>query len=659
MSIVNMQRVAIIGLDTEKEKLMSQLMDFGAVEFTDQSDKFEEEIWRRAVVQDENQDAVTALEGKINHAEQALEVFEKYNTGKNPLFKTRRAIAEAKAADAYANLDKAHANVDKILSLNEKLHRATDQLNKLETDRLSLLPWMGYDLPLEVQTTQSCGLHLGVLPVVCDTAAIASELETKTSSLSFKHIGSDKDLHYVAFIVTKDVEEEVLATLKQKGFAETTFKDFEGTVKENLQQIQQESKELQAEFAGIEAEIAANSNLKEPIEEYFDLLNIQADKEKIKTKLLKTKRTFFIEGWIPEGCVTGAQTILDENQCYYMFRKPEDGEEVPVIINNSDFFTPFEAITEMYSLPDYRGFDPTSIFAAFYAIFFGMMLSDAGYGIVMAVACFVVLKKFDLEGTMYKMVKLFFYCGISTTFWGAMFGGWFGDFVQVFTGTILGNEIEINPIWFNPIEDPMTLLIFSIALGVIHVFLGMGIRAYMQIKAGNWFDAICDEGFWYVTILGLLAWLGGSSIADGLTTIGMWMTIIGALGLLLTGGRHNKGIGKVTGGLGTIYNITSYLSDILSYARLLALGLATGVIAQVVNTMGSMAGGGVVGAIVLLIAFVVGHTLNLAINALGAFIHSSRLQYIEFFGKFYEDGGEPFKPFRRNTKYIKFTENER
>ena len=204
----------------------------------------------------------------------------------------------------------------------------------------------------------------------------------------------------------------------------------------------------------------------------------------------------------------------------------------------------------------------------------------------------------------------------------------------------------------------MKLLIFSLALGVVHLFIGMGIKAYMQIKEGKWFDAVCDEGFWYMVIVGLLAWLGGASISPALPQIGKWMTIIGAAGLLLTGGRHNKGIGKITGGLSNIYNITSYMSDILSYARLLALGLATGVIAQVVNTMGSLFGGGAAGLIALLVIFVFGHALNIAINALGAFIHASRLQYVEFFGKFYEDGGEPFNPFRKKTKYIKIEQEE-
>ena len=255
----------------------------------------------------------------------------------------------------------------------------------------------------------------------------------------------------------------------------------------------------------------------------------------------------------------------------------------------------------------------------------------------------------------YRMIKMFMYCGVSTVFWGALFGGWFGDFFQVAAKTIFNKEITINPIWFNPIEDPTRLLIWSLVFGVIHLFLGMGIKAAMLIKRGQLIDAVCDIFSWYLVILGAAMWLAGGSLSAALVKPGMYMAIAGALILLLTGGRNNKGIGKVTGGLSALYNITSYISDILSYSRLLALGLATGVIATVVNTMGSLMGGGVAGTIVLLVVFVIGHTFNLAINALGAFVHSSRLQYIEFFGKFYEDGGEEFDPFRKNTKYVRLT----
>lgn len=650
-----MQRIAVIGMDGCKKQLLSRLMDFGAVELTEQSSKLTEEVWKNNTRIEENREEITRLEGKINQAVMALETIEKHGGLKSPLFATRRSVAKAQAESAAADLGSYEQKAEFILKLDDRITELNEEMNKLNQDEAALLPWSNYDVPLECTGTRTTKIDTGVLPAGSDLDSLGKELD-QLNQVIFSPVGSDRDLYYVAVISDNQIHDDVLAILKQSGFSQMSFKDFKGTVRENLIRIQGERDVLKVELEKAADEVAANAGLKPDIEMYHDILTVSLDKQKIERKLLKTKRTFFIEGWIPARCMKQAEEILDENQCCYSFRDPQEDEEVPVALDNKSFFVPFESITEMYSLPDYKGFDPTSIFALFYAIFFGMMLSDAGYGIVMAAGCFIALKKYDLEGNTYKMIKLFFYCGISTTFWGAMFGGWFGDFVQVFSRTILGKEIAVNPIWFNPIEDPMTLLIFSLGLGVIHIFIGMGIKAYMQIKDGHLFDAICDEGFWYLTILGLIGWLAGSSFGAAVVTIGKWMAIVGVAGLLLTGGRDKKGFGKVIGGLGSVYNITSYLSDILSYARLLALGLATGVIAQVVNTMGAMGGGGVKGCIILLIAFVLGHTLNLAINALGAFIHASRLQYIEFFGKFYEDGGEPFDPFRKKTKYIKIAD---
>ena len=653
MSIIKMQRVAVIGLDTEKEKLMNQLMDFGAVELTDQSGKLSEEIWAGSTSIDEDREKAAAIEGKLNRAEQALEVIEKYGDIRHPLFKTRRSVKKSQMGRILEEEKTNEKNVDYLLEMNERIHSLNEKLNKLNQDKASLNPWVNYDPPLELTGTDTTVIFTGVLPAGTDTEKLGALLEEEIETVLFKVVGSDKDMFYTAVLTPEERQDDVLALLKQSGFSLVTFKDMKGTVTENLERIEGEKDVLENEIKKTASEIGAAAGMKDGIEEYSDILTIGLDKERIRAKLLKTRKTFFIEGWVPERCVSDVSAILDENGCYYTFREPLEDEEVPVLLENRSMVVPFEAVTEMYSLPAYRGFDPTSIFALFYAVFFGMMLSDAGYGILMAVGCWAALKKFDLEGMTYKMVKLLFYCGISTTVWGALFGGWFGDIVPVFTRTFLEKEVAVSPLWFNPLDDPMKLLILSLALGVIHLFIGMGIKAYMQIREGHWFDAVCDEGFWYVTILGLIAWLGGGTINEALPKIGMYMSIVGAAGLLLTGGRHNKGFGKITGGLSNIYNITSYMSDILSYARLLALGLATGVIAQVVNTMGTLFGGGITGLIALTVIFLFGHTLNLAINALGAFIHASRLQYVEFFGKFYEDGGEPFDPFRRKTKYIK------
>lgn len=298
-----------------------------------------------------------------------------------------------------------------------------------------------------------------------------------------------------------------------------------------------------------------------------------------------------------------------------------------------------------------------------------MMLSDAGYGIILTLGCAFVLLKFKgLEGTMQKMIKMFFWCGLSTTFWGFMFGGFFGDAIAVVSNTFFGGGAALQPLWFNPIDDPIRLLVFSFALGIIHLFTGLGLQFYQYAREHKIKDAIYDVVFWYMFVGGGIVYLltmemvtsmmGLSfTLSAGVGTVAAVVALLGAAGVVFTGGRESRSpVKRFLKGCYSAYNVTGYLSDILSYSRLLALGLATGVIAQVFNQMGSMAGGGVVGAIVFILVFIVGHSLNLGINLLGAYVHTNRLQFVEFFGKFYEGGGRAFAPFAAHTKYYKFKE---
>ncbi|MBO5513163.1 MAG: V-type ATP synthase subunit I, partial [Mogibacterium sp.] len=444
-----------------------------------------------------------------------------------------------------------------------------------------------------------------------------------------------------------------------EGFQPLELQRFEGTVTENIQKNSQKRLKLQEEIDSILSEIKELAAEKPHIEDYQDILTIELDKKKTRSKLLKTKKTFYMEGWVPTPVVDNVAKVLTDEGCSFEFSDPAEGEEPPVLLETSKFASPFEAITEMYALPTYEGFDPTNIFSIFYAFFFGIMLSDAGYGLVLTIVCWIVLKKYAIEGTMQKLFKMFFTCGLFTIFWGVMFGGYFGDLFQVWASTVFGKTITIKPLWFNPMDDPTKLLIFSLLFGCVHLFVGMGIDMYMKIKRGDVADAILDQVPWYMVIIGAGCWLGGGAISPALTKPGMYLTIAGLVVLLFTGGRHSESIfGKITGGLSSVYGITGWISDILSYARLLALGLATGVIASVVNLLGSMIGTGFKGAVALIIIGLFGHIFSMAINVLGAFVHSSRLQYVEFFGKFYEDGGEPFKPFLRNTTYVKINDHK-
>ena len=667
-----MEKLAVIGLSNNKDKLISDLADLGIVEITERFNQNTDEFSEADVPQtselnpvnqkeqkemfdevDGDPDYVSTIEGEMSRTDTALDTLKRYSKEKEPLFVTKKIINSEKLKDLLNRRAEIEGYISSILRLNYRLHMTDEKINKMTSDLASLKPWIVYDVPLDISETKATNIELGVVPSTVNLDKIKEKLEKLELPSNISVVNSDRELIYLAVVMMREGTDDVLGILKQYGFTQLPFQGFEGRVSDNIEKITKQIDEQRDIRRELEEEVAGYGKMQKDIEFLSDYLTIERDRERIKSKMRVTKRTFNFEGWVPSHLKNRVERILDRYGCHYEYREPLDGEEVPVMIENSPAVTPFEAVTQMYSMPDYKGFDPTKWFAIFYAMFFGIMLSDAGYGLVITIATFITLKKFDLEGMTKKMVKMFMYCGIATVFWGAMFGGWFGDLIPVVADVLFGKKVEIKPIWFNPIDDPTRLLIWSLGFGIVHIFLGMAINAYMLIKRGQFWDAVFDVFSWYVLIIGAIMYgaLGNSNPALG--KVGLYMAIIGAAILLLTGGRKNKGFGKVTGGLGALYGITGYVSDILSYSRLLALGLATGVIASVVNTMGSLGGRGIVSFIVLIVVGIVGHSFNMAINILGAFVHSSRLQYIEFFGKFYEDGGEEFDPFRNETKYIK------
>ena len=348
----------------------------------------------------------------------------------------------------------------------------------------------------------------------------------------------------------------------------------------------------------------------------------------------------------------------------------DEGEESPIQLENNVFSASTEGVVESFGLPKKGEIDPTFIMSFFYVFLFGLMLSDAAYGLIISLACGIVLWKYKgMEEGLKKSLRMFFFCGLSTLFWGLMFGGFFGDLVKVVANTFFHKDMALQAVWFEPLNDPMRLLLYSLLFGIIHLFTGLGIKGYMMIKDGRYLDCLYDVGFWFALLIGLLLLLIPSELFASIAgqtfifpafvnVLAKVLTIIGLVGIILMSGRRKKNPAlRIALGLYDIYGITSWLSDVLSYSRLLALGLATGVIAQVVNSMASMMGDGILGAIFFIVVFIIGHTLNLAINLLGAYVHTNRLQYVEFFGKFYEGGGRPFEPFKQNTKYIRIKED--
>ncbi|MCX7843046.1 MAG: V-type ATP synthase subunit I [Clostridia bacterium] len=646
MAIVEMSRITLIGLNRDKEMIMDALMKLGAIELADADEKLASEEWSSVTARDGDAEEVSSLENKLEKLRFSIEYLAKFDKRKKGLFENKRNLKERDLDAILADSPRLWSVVDSIISHDESLTALKNARNKKMGLIASLKPWESLDVPLQTTSTDSTVISIGVTPAASDAMSLLDELLEHAGECHAEIINQDKEQTYLLIIYHKASEQSVSEILKKFGFSRVTFKGLEGTPAENIKSAEKEIQDIDNQCFKIEGEVSSLVNEKASLEVLFDYTCIQRDKKKALHNILKTESAFFMEGWVPSasaGKVT--KHITDMADCIVEIRKPDKDEEYPILLSNPSVVQPFEMITEMYSLPSSKGIDPNIFMAPFYFVFFGLMVSDAGYGILMACVTGILLLKFKFEGMLLKLMRLLFLGGISTFIWGVLFGGWFGNIADIFAG----RQEAIPPLWFNPLNDPMRLLIWSMIFGAVHLFTGMALKAYMLVRDGKPLDALFDIGFWYIFLIGLpLMGFGGMA-----AVVGKYMALAGAILLVLTQGRNEKGIvRKLLSGVLSLYNVTGYLSDVLSYSRLLALGLATGVIATVINTVGTLFGFNVLGIIVLAAVFIGGHIFNILINALGAYVHASRLQYVEFFSKFYEGGGQSFRPFKRNTKYI-------
>ncbi|MDD3298735.1 MAG: V-type ATP synthase subunit I, partial [Firmicutes bacterium] len=525
------------------------------------------------------------------------------------------------------------------------------RLNGLRSEEMRLLstvdllkPWESLDVPVqELKSTEKVAIFTGSLPVgVVESVKVL--LRDKAPESALEVISTDRELACVLLVYRKSLEQEVSEILKENSWSKIDLPQVEGTpagVIEQAAEKQKEFERIRQEIADRAVELSAQ---RPDLEVVYDYYNLMSGRMGVERTVGNTRETFYMEGWVAKPDIEKVKKTLLKRipEAYITFNDPDDEDDAPVVLKNPAFVEPFEMITDLYSPPGRKDFDPNTLVSIFYFIFFGMMISDAGYGIVLTLLGLWALKTLKPKGMLKKLMGLITLGGISTVFWGAMFGGWFGDLFNA------------RPLWMNPLEDPMSLLVFSFALGIIQIFVGLGAAAYKNIKSGNVLDAVFDQGLWAVLLVGLIMFafptLGG---------VAKVLAIAGAVGLILTQGRSKPNIlGKLSSGILSLYDVTGYLSDVLSYSRILALGLATGVIAMVVNTMAKMLGFNIIGYVLMAVALVVGHVFNIAINALGAYVHSSRLQYVEFFGKFYEGGGRTFNPFVVKTKYTNLMSEE-
>lgn len=625
---------------------------------------------------------VSKLDKYILTAQQAQQVLQEYCPRKRGLLASLDGRTEIAPADYERWADVADIVMGKcyqILALAKQVEDAKAAIARNVTLAEGLVSWLNLDIPMRQQETQTAMLWVGTLPAAYDRTQLLTQLAERAPQAELvdaQIIGATKEQSNVVVMCHRSEREEIYVALREMGFAlpsdptrHPPRQRYERYLKAN-ETLQEEIRTAQDALIAYGETLQAPLDIEEltdihtQIDFVIDYFYIRRDKYQALQSMATTDSVVAMTGYIPARDAEVLQAELEQKYTVAMrVFDPEDAaEEPPVLLENKPLAAAVESVTAMYSLPGKNDVDPNPIMSFFYYVFFGMMLADAGYGLLMVIALLIAKRKFHFEQNMVKTVNMFLCCGISTTIWGILFGGWFGDIIPVVAREFFGKEIGSLALWFEPVKDPIKLMLYSFLFGIIHLFVGLGIHFYSCCKDGRVWDAIFDVVPVYLFVLGLMPLGAGIFIADkipaALSQAGNYLLIAGAVAVVLTAGRASKSIGgKLGGGLYALYNTASgYLGDILSYSRLLALGLSSGVIASVVNLMGTLPSNPVVKCVLMLVVFLLGHTMNLAINLIGTYVHTNRLQYVEFFSKFYEGGGKAFIPFKINTKHYRFKE---
>ena len=638
MAIVKMKRLHLLSLAADKDQLLQLLLKAGCVEVNEMDAELADPEWKSLVRKE--QAMVGSARSAVTSVNAALETLKKYAGGKSSLFILRKELGEEAFCDGEART----AALEKAALINEynrQISQANSQKNRIGSQRIGLLPWRSLDVDLSLRETENARLAFGVFPAAVSMDELHLALLEKDLAAECFHASSDREQHYVLMVYHKDEEDTVMEVLRPFSFNPSALKDIEGSAEENILALGSEIEELDNRRVLLEEEIASFSVFREALQLCADQMTQELSKEEARSRLVTTGNLIYLKGWVPAPDIKKLEEVLKDFVCAIEITDPGEQEMPPTELRNSKLIHSMEMVTEMYSLPSYRGVDPNPLIFPFFTIFYGMMYGDVAYGIVLIVLSQFIIRKYRPKGVVGNILQLATICGVSALIWGFLSGSIFGDAASVIAEEFLGieNFVLYVPV-LDPLADPLKILYLAIIMGVIQLMVGMCIKIYMCFRDGHPLDALFDVGSWWLLFagIGLLA-LKGTPV----------ILYAGIAALVLTQGRESKGfLRKLGGGIASLYNITSWLGDVLSYTRLMALMLATTVIASVVNILGSLPGN----IFAFFLIFIFGHTFNMGINLIGTYVHAARLQYLEYFSKFYKSGGRPFKPLRYNTKYV-------
>ncbi|MBQ9098183.1 MAG: hypothetical protein IJY50_01995 [Clostridia bacterium] len=655
MSVKAMERLTVIAPLCDADAIMTRLMRLRTVSLQQNpaNENAVSEIEKLPSFSPHTD--VSTMRAKVACIEAILPVLSKHSKRRRGLLSRQVPISP----DAYrtdGRYDTACKVVDEATKMMEKQAELRAAREAALARMHAYAPYLNLSFPADFAGTESTRYTVGSLPGGIKTERAEAALEGLAALLT--PLSADGTGQYLSLITHKADHEAAMHVLSGLGFLPAPLPREHLSVRDLYGRVQKELRHIDEQLERLENALTVLAEKLGEVEILYDIERTALLNEENKQQLRMTEQCVVLCGWCPVSEKERVTAALADFTAAYEFSPPQEGDDVPVLLKNHGFAKSFEWVLGMYAYPRYGTFDPTLVMSIFYFLIFGLMFADAGYGFVMSLLCFVAVHWLKPRESMKRFLLMFGYCGISCMLFGVLFGSYFGNFPLAFLQNVLGRpETELPnlallpttaanvAVLFDPIDNPMAFLLISLGVGALHLLAGMAVKAFILCRQGKVLDALFDVVSYWILFAGL------GALAFSLRWAILLLSI-GVLAIVLTQGRRKKGIaGKIVGGLLGLYDLVSYASDLLSYSRVLALGLAAGVIAQVVNILATLKGGTFLGFILMIVVFVIGHLLNLVINVLGTFVHTSRLQYIEFFNKFYEEGGTPFRPMAPSDRY--------
>ncbi len=646
MAIIKTCKISVYALGTQINEVTEFLHKSRIIEPIDDSGGVPERI-------------IQNIEGELKRTEAALKVIDKYKPHRQGLFRKKRNAALSDYAMDRKETLAAIKSISKILSLSEKISSNNSKISDLKLLQNRLSDYKGFDLPLSGTGSEYTEAAAGRCKAYT-AEAFAEKLQAAGIKIYGHVIKRTRQECLVWFVYLKADKEKVLDFFKDIEFNKEDFITGTNTPDAEILRLEEKKKELEKISGELSEKLSALAKGRRMLELYYDRLLLKREKYRAIQAAENTEKTFIITGYVPENSVEELISVLEKRfSVAAEVEDTEEGEILPVAFSNNAFVRPVEDITANYSMPSETDIDPNPVMAVFYYWFFGMMFSDAGYGLLMMIVCGILGFSKILERRKRSMLKMFFWCGVSTTLWGIAYGSFFGDLIGTVSKTFGKGNVEFLPVLIDPVNQALELLIISVAFGMVHILTALVIKLLKLWRLGDKKGAVYDVGLWIGVLSGLSIFAVGMGMKlQAVKNTGLVISILSAIGLVLVGGRDKKSfIMRFFSGLLSLYDITGFVGDILSYSRLMALGLATGVIASVVNVLGALGGNSPVGIIMFVLISIFGHGLNFAINMLGAYVHTNRLQYVEFYQKFYSGGGRRFRPLSLDTKYFNFQDS--